>query len=515
VTRPAAPPTPAAPADAAAPGAPIAPPIPPRPRPDRAAADRHDRGRRILPASDRVGDHVGWSWARRRRRCASSARRVATPRGAAWQVGRRPGVVSAIGDDDVVCVAVDGQARARVRGGDAVATDASPTPSRLPPAVHVRWSRRRPAGRSPARSAATRRVCVHRRSLRRGRGAADAGGCGAAGLQRPCAAPPTATAPSELAWDEPADDRPRRRTPTSGAAGSRRPARWRSMRLDRGLPTVAGGARPSGLAATTVLPTLAARTGVPLGFGAAGGLVSLRAGGRPAADRGARARGARRRWCSRPAAAAGDGVGTSGAAPGCGASWWCTRRFHLWNGQVAARADVRDEWLSEGASSFVAGAALVDAGLLDATRWGRRVVAAANRCARSLRGPLYDRAADPSYYDCGEVVHVALDRALAARGGLWPVYARLFADARARPSGTYATADFLALCDGAGADPAIVAAVRAILDRGLGADPQATLRALLADAGIATTVVPRRRGRPSRLRWQPSPRRRPGGSVRP
>ncbi len=488
VTRPAAPPTPAAPADAAAPGAPIAPPIaaPIAPPPTAITVA-------YLPASD------AWAitWAVGRPAAALRFdRAVATPRGAAWQPAA--GLAWQRDGDDDVLVATDGQPRrefAAVMPSD----DASPT--RLPPAV-VRWSdgSRLVFNGAIGGDAA---VCV------RDRCGAVAGPrtwrVRAAGL-RVVRGPADGDGAAELAWDEPADDRRgayvyvgRGRIAATGAVATI---------ADRGLPPWLA-ALTAGLAATTVAD-FAARTGVPLGF-VPTVLVSLRPAGGP----GYAVRG---RTVPGQVLLEAGGAGWRSRTTARARLWRelvVHELFHLWNGQVAARADVRDEWLSEGASSFVAGAALVDAGLLDATRWGRRVVAAANRCARSLRGPLYDRAADPSYYDCGEVVHVALDRALAARGGLWPVYARLFADARARPSGTYATADFLALCDGAGADPAIVAAVRAILDRGLGADPQATLRALLADAGIATTVVPRRRGRPSRLRWQPSPRRRPGGSVRP
>ncbi len=490
VTRPAAPPTPAAPADAAAPGAPIAPPIaaPIAPPPTAITVA-------YLPASD------AWAitWAVGRPAAALRFdRAVATPRGAAWQPAA--GLAWQRDGDDDVLVATDGQPRrefAAVMPSD----DASPT--RLPPAV-VRWSdgsRLVFTGAIGGDAA----VCVPdrcgpvagpRRWTVRAPGLRVARGGGAAAEQ--------------LAWDEAADDR-------RGAFVyvGRGPVDARgevAAIVDRGLPPWLAA-----LTATLVPATVAeltARTGLPLGFTPMV-LVSLRptrgAGGRPGyAVRGRTVTG------QVQLEAGGAGWRTRSSAR---VMLWrelvVHELFHLWNSQVAARADVRDEWLSEGASSFVAGTALVDAGLLDATRWGRRVVAAANRCAGSLRGPLYDRAADPSYYDCGEVVHVALDRALATRGGLWPIYARLFADARARPSGAYATADFLALCAAAGAEPAIVAAVQAILDRGLGADPLATVRALLADAGIATRVVPARRGRPARLRWQPSPRPRAGGSVPP
>ncbi|MBK7197341.1 MAG: hypothetical protein IPH80_33225 [Myxococcales bacterium] len=493
VTRPATAPTSAAASDAAAPPAIAAPEPPPPPRPPAPPPTA------ITVEYLAVADAWAITWTVGRPAAALRFdRALAAPRGAAWRTSaelawRRDG------EDDLL-VAVDGQPR---QAFTAVVPSDDASPTRLPPVV-VRWSdgsRLVFTGAIGGDAA----VCVQDRcgpvagartwtvrapGLRVARGLGDAA--------------------EQLAWDEADGDR---RGGYVYVGRGRVDARGDVAAIvDRGLPPWLAA-----LTATLVPATVAdltARTGLPLGFTPTV-LVSLR----PSGGGG-----------GRPGYAVRGRTVTGQVQLEAGGAGWRTRStarvrlwrelvvhelFHLWNSQVAARADVRDEWLSEGASSFVAGTALVDAGLLDATRWGRRVVAAANRCARSLRGPLYDRAADPSYYDCGEVVHVALDRALAARGGLWPVYARLFADARARPSGAYATADFLALCAGAGAAPAIVAAVRAILDRGLGPDPQATLRALLADAGIATTVVPGRRGRPSRLRWQPSPRPRAGGSVQP
>ncbi len=493
VTRPATAPTSAAASDAAAPPAIAAPEPPPPPRPPAPPPTA------ITVEYLAVADAWAITWTVGRPAAALRFdRALAAPRGAAWRTSAAL-AWQRDGEDDLL-VAVDGQPR---QAFTAVVPSDDASPTRLPPVV-VRWSdgsRLVFTGAIGGDAA----VCVQDRcgpvagartwtvrapGLRVARGLGDAA--------------------EQLAWDEADGDR---RGGYVYVGRGRVVARGDVAAIvDRGLPPWLAA-----LTATLVPATVAdltARTGLPLGFTPTV-LVSLR----PSGGGG-----------GRPGYAVRGRTVTGQVQLEAGGAGWRTRStarvrlwrelvvhelFHLWNSQVAARADVRDEWLSEGASSFVAGTALVDAGLLDATRWGRRVVAAANRCARSLRGPLYDRAADPSYYDCGEVVHVALDRALAARGGLWPVYARLFADARARPSGAYATADFLALCAGAGAAPAIVAAVRAILDRGLGPDPQATLRALLADAGIATTVVPGRRGRPSRLRWQPSPRPRAGGSVQP
>lgn len=161
--------------------------------------------------------------------------------------------------------------------------------------------------------------------------------------------------------------------------------------------------------------------------------------------------------------------------------------FHLWNSQVARRADVRDEWWSEGASSFVAGLMAREAGFLDERRYLRRIVRAATGCLRGLRGPLHAEAAEASYYTCGELVHFVVDR--RSPGGAWPLYARLFADARTR--GSYGTADFLALLE-----PGLAAELDELLERGLGDDPAARVQALLASAGVKTRIVPARKRRP-------------------
>jgi hypothetical protein len=178
--------------------------------------------------------------------------------------------------------------------------------------------------------------------------------------------------------------------------------------------------------------------------------------------------------------------------------------FHLWNSQVARRADTRDEWWSEGASSFVAGAVLRRAGLLDSKHYAWRLVSAGNRCAASLRGPLYDDDADRSFYACGELVQFALDRALRQSGGVMPIYRQLFAAAH---DSTYGTEDFLRLCAAAGVEPGLLVRIRALLDHGLGPAPLATVAALLAGAGLETRVVAARGHRPARLRFVRRPAR--------
>ena len=414
------------------------------------------------------------------------------PRAASWRAA--PGLAwRADGDADVL-EAVDGVARADFAAE--VDTD-DRSPSRQPP-LHLRFS-------------------DGARLLFTGAFGADAELCDddRCGVRaRPRAwrlrAPAhvvvvgAARADDEATWDEPALDR----RGTYAYVG-RAPV---ITALAGGVEVVADRTLPPWLAAETarlvpeMLSTFAARTG--LSPGAARVLVSQRpGGGRGYAVRGRALTGVVQLEASGTAWRRRDRIATT---------LWrelvVHELFHLWNGQLALRAERRDEWLSEGASSFVAGRALLDARLLDATRYGRRVVSAANRCARGLVGPLHAEAADASYYDCGEVVQVVLDNVVPH--GLWPIYARLFADAIARPSGAYATSDLLALCATAGADPAVLARVTALLDTGLGAAPQVAIRALLVDAGIATTIVPARRGRPARLRFRPPPRRR-GGSVRP
>jgi hypothetical protein len=160
--------------------------------------------------------------------------------------------------------------------------------------------------------------------------------------------------------------------------------------------------------------------------------------------------------------------------------------FHLWNAQLARRSgEKRDEWLSEGSAVFVAGRALVGAGLLSPRMYEERILTAANDCIATLRGPLYAEAADASYYACGELVHFLVDRALEKQGGALAVWAALIA--HAREHGMYTTADFLAAIDArADAASTIGADVRAILDVGLGTEPAARVAHLLERARLPT-----------------------------
>lgn len=179
------------------------------------------------------------------------------------------------------------------------------------------------------------------------------------------------------------------------------------------------------------------------------------------------------------------------ASPARRARWFevlAHEAFHLWNAQLARRGgDKRDEWLSEGSAVYVAGLALVDAGLLSPRAHEDRILASANDCIASLRGPLHAEAADASYYACGELVHFLVDRALAGRGGVLGVWAAVIAHARAR--GSYSTADFLGEVERrATAVPGGNAAadVRRILEEGLGADPVALVARMLDDARLPT-----------------------------
>ena len=485
-TTPSAPRAPSSPVAAATPSPPPSPSPPPPPAPTAIDVDY-----------DADADRWRVAWTVDPPTVALRFDRAAArgPRAATWIAG--PGLTWRRDGDDDVLVAADGVARA----GFAAAVDTDDrSPSRQPP-LHLRFS-------DGAR-------LVFTGALGADAELCDDTRCGVRARPRVwrLRAPGhvvvvgAARGDGDVTWDEAALDR----RGTYAYVG-RAPV---ITALGAGVEVVADRGLPPWLAAETArlvpaaLAEFTARTG--LAPGAARVLVSHRPGGSGGgyAVRGRALTGVVQleasgsRWRRRDAAAA--------------ALWRelvVHEFFHLWNGQIARRAERRDEWLSEGSSSFVAGRALRDARLLDATRYGRRIVAAANRCARGLVGPLHAEAADASYYDCGEVVQVVLDRALVASGGLWPVYARLFADAVARPSGAYATADLLALCTAAGADPAVLARVTALLDSGLGAAPTDAVRALLADGGIATTIVPARRGRPARLRFRAPPRQR-GGSVRP
>lgn len=408
-------------------------------------------------------------------------RTAAIARAGSW----RPGAGLALIDDahGTALVATDGAPRTRFTA--VVATD-DRSPTRLPP-LHVRFT-------DGARLidlgavAADAELC-------------DADRCGP--ILRPrrweLASPGRHLrvgdrhAAEALAWDEPRD-RPRIGFAYVGAA----------VGVDGAAATVVGdGGLPRWLAAETealvaaVVPALAARTGLALPA--------------PPVVYAALTPGRRR------------GVGVRGrAVPGAlvleaQGDWRRDRialrrlwrelvvheALHLWNGQVARRADRKDEWLSEGASTFVAGVELRAAGFLDARRYGQRVVAAANRCARALTGPLYADGADAAYYPCGELILVAIDRANAARGGAMAVLAGLYRDAAATARGSYATIDLWPRLAQSGVAPETIAAWRALVEQGPGPEPRATMQAILAEAGVVTRVVGGRRPRLRFVRWAP------------
>lgn len=153
--------------------------------------------------------------------------------------------------------------------------------------------------------------------------------------------------------------------------------------------------------------------------------------------------------------------------------------FHLWNGQIARRADDKlDVWLSEGSAVFMAGLSLERAGLLSRSAYEARIIRSANDCLASLHGPLHAELDDPVYYACGELVHFLVDRALADRGGASAVWAALVA------RGSYTTADFVAAIDAP-----LRADVQQILDVGLGTDPAPYVQRLLAGARLRTKLA--------------------------
>ncbi|MBZ0231922.1 MAG: hypothetical protein K8M05_06185, partial [Deltaproteobacteria bacterium] len=291
-------------------------------------------------------------------------------------------------------------------------------------------------------------------------------------------------APAELVWDEPAGDV----RGTYLYAGSIAATRHERVTL------VADPGLPAWLAADTtrLLPELFAfhgdATGVALDF------VPLVLASHT--DPGRRDEALRGRTLPRLIHLEAIGKDWARASPARRARWYevlAHEAFHLWNAQLARRSgEKRDEWLSEGSAVYVAGLALVDAGLLTPRAHEDRILEAANGCIATLRGPLHAEAADASYYACGELVHFLVDRALADRGGVLAVWAAMIAHARAH--GSYATADFLAAIDRrAGSAPvgaAVTADVRRILDVGLGTDPAARVRELLERARLRTKPAP-------------------------
>lgn len=476
--RPRAAPTASPPTDRARAIAPtLAPLVPPRPLPPTGPPPTTTIAVDFDPAADRW--HLRWDLGAPA--VALRFERVAAiDRAQTWQVG--PDLAWSTDRDGVVLRAVDGQARARFTA--TVATDPR-TPSRLPP-LHVRFA---DGGRliDLGAVAADGELCTDDR-------------CGP--ILRPRRWELTAPARQlrvgarvgveRLTWDE-ARDRPRPSYAYAGAeVGAPGPAAI--VLLDRGLPTWLATETERLIAA--VLPALAARTGLalpapPVVFVARAAGRSRRIAVRGRAVPGALVLEARGDWRRRRPAAL--------------ALWRelvVHEALHLWNGQVARRADRRDEWLSEGASTFVAGAELRAAGLLDATRYGRRVVAAANRCAALLDGPLYGDGVDAAYYPCGELLVLAIDRALVGQGGALTLLAGVWGAAAAaeRP---YATAELWPALTAAGVGADDLAAWRAVVEVGLGADRLATVRGVLARAGVVTTIVRGRRPRLRFVRWTP------------
>ncbi|MCC6526491.1 MAG: hypothetical protein IT373_27835 [Polyangiaceae bacterium] len=190
------------------------------------------------------------------------------------------------------------------------------------------------------------------------------------------------------------------------------------------------------------------------------------------------------------------GVDWNEAGPQLARVWFeflAHETFHLWNAQLARRAeDARNEWLSEGSAIYVAGLALRHAKLLDDAAFDARILRASNGCLATLKGPLFDAAADASYYDCGEMVEFVIDRHLAGKGGVLGLLAATFELARGR--GTYATSDYLTLLEQRATDAAVVADVRAVLDTGLGADPPGFVARVLGRAGLPVELAPAKDG---------------------
>ncbi|MBK6517070.1 MAG: hypothetical protein IPM79_20540 [Polyangiaceae bacterium] len=157
--------------------------------------------------------------------------------------------------------------------------------------------------------------------------------------------------------------------------------------------------------------------------------------------------------------------------------------FHFYNSQLArGTGETKDEWISEGSSMYVAGLALSHVGVLDADALAARYVKAANDCLLTLKGPLRSEQAEAAFYPCGELVQLAADKALAPSGGIFPFYRALFEDARER--GSFGTKHFVALLSERAKDPKLLSDLDALLEVGLGADPQAIVERLLAKGGV-------------------------------
>lgn len=166
---------------------------------------------------------------------------------------------------------------------------------------------------------------------------------------------------------------------------------------------------------------------------------------------------------------------------------------HFWLGQVVSYEAARDAWITEGGSDLLAARAI---GAMDpAYDPAPRLQEAVDDCVRLGGKPVAsadERNEHRAYYACGAVFSLAAE---AVTGRDYTAFARILIDAN-RADGIVTRAEWLEALGDAGGDPALVAAVERVLDRGA-ADPQAAVREILVRAG-----VPHERGADGAIRLQ-------------
>ena len=168
-----------------------------------------------------------------------------------------------------------------------------------------------------------------------------------------------------------------------------------------------------------------------------------------------------------------DGKGWTTETP-TGTELWYSRLaheiFHLWNGQQFPHAD-EAEWLSEASADMAALLAMRDNGVIDANRFDRLVVGAANECIIHLQGQPMLKANPRTFYACGVVTQ------LMAGEEPWAVYRRVF-------PGGYDNAEYFAALK-----PERRELIAQLVERGLTRPADEFLAEQLRNAGIDVTRV--------------------------
>ncbi|MEM9300892.1 MAG: hypothetical protein AAGE01_02205 [Pseudomonadota bacterium] len=161
---------------------------------------------------------------------------------------------------------------------------------------------------------------------------------------------------------------------------------------------------------------------------------------------------------------------------------------HLWQNAKVRGEGGGASWMHEGGAEAKAWLALVELGLADADHVRGLFEAAANACAGYLAsGPLVEagqREEFRAYYDCGAVIGLATDGAMRHGGNDLFTFWRMLLESVAA-EGIYEASDYATLLDRQ--KPGLGAAVLTFA-AATHEEPLAAIRALLAEADLATTL---------------------------